>query len=518
MQLGPDKRSQVKYHFARYTRGNVLDVGHGADKAYPHFAAVRLATDEECEQRKIREIVTESLGLLPEVEDGKCDAIVAADCFHLLGEVSFGAAVTSWLRCIVDGGHLCIYEPDGEKVLVGDFVRAVETASEFYGVDVLRFEGWPAGGSFVILRKLGIEHAGILCKSYEENPPAKGRACVVRHGGIGDQLQAAYLLPGLKRAGFHVTMLTTPKGAEPIERDPNIDEWFMVDKGQVPVGELPWFWNVIANDYERFVNLNESVEGTFLAIPGRVQHTWPKALRDRLLGGNYAEHAAAIAQIPFVAEGQFYPDDAEVIRAETFLREIKDNMNKGLVIGQRSHPAYVVMWVLSGSSPHKFTPHQDVIVRELLARLKRAAIIFVGDDACRMLEAGWESEPRVYCRSGELSLRDTLALAQRVDCVVGPETGVLNAVCYEPNVKKVLMLSHSSPENLSKHWLNTTAIEGRSQCYPCHQLHYTAEFCPLDPESGAAMCQRSVAPETIYAAIDADYVGWVKVQSLRSAA
>lgn len=513
MQLGPDLRSRVKFEFVRYTRGDGLDVGHGANKSFPHAVAVRLPTDEECEARKIREIVTESLALLPEVDDGKCDFVIAADVARLLGEHTLAAALDNYLRVVRDGGHVCLYEPELEPRA---FIAAVDEVAKVRGIDVLRFEAWPHGGAFIVLQRTGAEP--MLARSFERKPAPEKRACVVRHGGIGDQLQAAFLLPALKRAGFHVTVLTTPQGRELIEHDPNVDEWFMVDRGQVPPSDLPWFWEVISQHYERFVNLNESVEGTFLAIPGRVQHQWPHALRHQMLNGNYAEHAAAIAQVPFVAEGQFYPTPQEVERAERFLSEINSDMNREAIIGHIGEPVFVILWALAGSSPHKATPHQDWIVNEVLNRLKRAVVIFVGDEVCKILEAGWEKEPRVYCRSGEMKIRDVLTLAQRVNCVVGPETGVLNAVCYEPKVHKVLMLSHSSRENLSKHWVNTASFAGESPCYPCHQLHYDARYCPRDEESHAALCQQGVPPQRLYAAIDAEYTAWVRIRMLRSAA
>ena len=61
---------------------------------------------------------------------------------------------------------------------------------------------------------------------------------------------------------------------------------------------------------------------------------------------------------------------------------------------------------------------------------RRCRIFLVGDEACRLLEQGWEKEPRVVCLSGQLGIRDTLALAQQVEVVIGCETGVLNAVAF----------------------------------------------------------------------------------------
>ena len=118
-----------------------------------------------------------------------------------------------------------------------------------------------------------------------------------------------------------------------------------------------------------------------------------------------------------------------------------------------------------------------------------------------MLELGWENEPRVKCLSGEIGIRETLALAQVADVVIGPETGVINAVAFEQN-RKVVLLSHSSVENLTKHWVNTVSVKPVDvACYPCHRLHFDRSFCPQDEETGAAVCQRSIHPAVVFEAI-----------------
>jgi hypothetical protein len=113
-----------------------------------------------------------------------------------------------------------------------------------------------------------------------------------------------------------------------------------------------------------------------------------------------------------------------------------------------------------------------------------------------------------------MSIRQSLTLAQQVPCVVGPETGVLNAVAFEPN-GKVIMLSHSSKENLTKHWSNTQTIEPENTaCYPCHRLHYGRDYCHEHAETGAALCQANITPERVFLAIKEFYADWRLQQSI----
>lgn len=500
-----NRQGRVKFEFVPYTRGHGIEVGHGPTKAFPHFLPVRMR-DEDC--GTLAAVRVGDLACLPDVKDGASDFVLAAGALGAGGR----PALLEWLRCLRVGGHLCIYEPDEEAAPTA---RLKDATMGDDPIDVLRLESWPWGGWLAVVRKKA-EPGRVM--SFAEPTPQRKTACVVRHGGFGDQLQAAAILPALKREGFHVTVMTTEAGQDILKEDPHVDAWFLLDKDQVPNHELSAFWSVQAMHFDRFINLNESVEGTLLAIPGRAQHAWPHALRAKMLDHNYAEFAAELAQVPFTPEGQFYPTQAEDDEAKARIEAVaRRAMNPGPLI-MATEPVYSILWALGGSSPHKWTPHQDEVIAAIMLRLKRAVVFMVGDVACKVLEVGWEKEPRVIPLSGEISIRQTLALARRVNAVIGPETGVLNAVAYEPDILKVVMLSHSSRENLTKHWLNTVSIEGKADCYPCHQIHHTSEFCPTDPASGAARCQAQVDSQVLYRPLDADYTAWARVQLLRGAA
>lgn len=496
-----NRQARVKFELVPYTRGYGIELGRGPSRAFPHFLPVRRRDDDIGAAAAVR---VDTLQAVPDIKDAACDFVVACGALEEGGS----AGIADWLRCLRVGGHLCVYEPD-EEAVPHERLRAIVPPDA--PLDVIRYESWPWGGWFAVMVK---QDTSGLRLSFQEPAPQLKRACVVRHGGVGDQLQAAYLLPALKREGYHVTFMTTPAGRDLLEHDPHIDAWFILDKDQVPIYELPQFWDVQAQHFDRWVNLNESVEGSLLAIPGRPAHTWPQALRHEMMNHNYAEFAAKLAQVPFTAEGQFYPTPEEDADASARIDAVRRALNPGPLI-LSTEPIYTIMWALGGSSVHKWTPHQDEVIASIMLRLKRAVVFLVGDDACRILEVGWEKEPRVITLSGELTVRQTLALARRMNAVIGPETGVLNAVAYEPNLK-VVMLSHSSRENLTKHWSNTVAVEGVSACWPCHQIHHTSEHCPTEPASGAALCQAQVQPANLYHPLDADYTAWARVQLLRA--
>jgi hypothetical protein len=98
-------------------------------------------------------------------------------------------------------------------------------------------------------------------------------------------------------------------------------------------------------------------------------------------------------------------------------------------------------------------------------------------------------------------IRKVMAFAQLADVVVGTETGVLNAVAFE-QMLKIVFLSHSSPENLTKHWVNTIEVQPTGlDCYPCHRIHAHWHFCTRDSVTMAAACQAVARPEMIAAAV-----------------
>lgn len=399
-----------------------------------------------------------------------------------------------------------------------DFVLLCEAPDQMTNATLLVREGGyicsVAGGELTVLRRTAdfVEPVDLAIPG-----PS---VCVVRYGGFGDMMQAASVFPALKREGFNVYVMTTPQGREVIEHDPHVDGFILQDTDQVPNDELTAFWDVQARRFDRFVNLSESVEGTLLAYPGRANHAWPDAVRRARMGRvNYLEFVAELAQTQFTAEGRFYPTQEEAAAVDRFLARIRARAAgvEGKTGPVHAPATFNVLWTLAGSSVHKMYPHQDTVIANLLRAIPELTVTLVGDQLCQILESGWEDNPRVNCLSGKIGIRETLTLAQRVDVVVGPETGVLNAVGFEPNAK-VCILSHSSAENLTKHWVNVEAIEPPTACFPCHRLHHDRRYCPEHEPTGASLCAWEVDPYRVFAAVARAYGDWKRLRELRAAA
>lgn len=509
---------KVKYEVVAYTRGKGVDLGCGPKKAFPHFIGVDSCKDTELFNIEIKpDVVCEDATRLDFIEDATLDFVFSS---HLLEHIEdTGKALTEWFRVLKVGGFMVLYLPHADLYpRIGQPGSNPDHKHDFLPQDVLNATG-EQGWDLIVqdVRDERMEYSFLLVLRKRDDgvqmtaiePRPEKSACVVRYGGFGDSIQASNILPELKRQGYHVTFMTTPGGQNILREDPHIDAWLVQDVDQVPNHELPYYWEAQARRFDKFIQLSESVEGTLLAFPGRANHMWPANLRRQEMGTkNYLEWTAQLAELPYTSEAKFYPSDLERAKAQTYLQELRRQLAGPLPIMAKLPRRFNILWALAGSSMHKFYPHQDIVIAHVLETMPEAVVIFSGDQACKILEGGWEDNPRVRCESGEMGIRDTLTLAQQVDCVVGPETGVLNAVGFEA-LAKVVMLSHSSRENLTKHWVNTTALTpAATPCYPCHRLHMGKEFCVEDPATGAAACQVDINPDRVYSAIAEAYLAW----------
>jgi len=504
---------KCRWDVVPYIRGKGIDIGCGPTKVMPHVIGIDSLKDVTLFGVEMKpDLVCEDATKLA-IPDADLDFVFSS---HLLEHIEdTTAALREWWRVLKVGGYLVLYlphrdlyprigQPGANPDHKHDFTNADidHEMREFASYSLLINEVRSEGTEYSFLQVYRKERAGVMNGiAYSAPKPAKS-ACVVRYaGGIGDMIQASGVLPELKRQGFHVTVMTTPRGQDLLREDPHIDDWVIQDNDQVPNHCLPDYWAVWEKKFDRFINLCESVEGTLLAIPGRSAHKWPDNLRRSMLNQNYGEFVARIADVPYKSEAQFYPTHEEEIDAGRYVHNLR-----------WGKPAFAILWALAGSSLHKAYPHMDDVIANVLAAMPEAVVIFTGDELCQILEAGWDGNARVKARSGKTTIRQDLALAQRMHCVVGPETGVLNSVAFEP-MAKVVMLSHSSHENLTKHWINTTALTAQgAPCYPCHRLHYGWEYCHEDKDTGTALCQVTISPRMAFDAISQAYRQWKESQ------
>lgn len=489
---------KIKWELVPYTRGRGLDLGCGPRKTFPHFIGVDSCADTQLFGIPIKpDVKVDTCERLWLFADASMDFVFSS---HLLEHIKdHRSALKEWWRVIKQGGHLCLYlphkklypnvgEPGANPDHKHDFLPEdiVQVMKGLGGWELLRNEDRNDGQEYSFFQVYKKRSDAKQLYPCNDPKPAK-RAAVVRYGAFGDLIQASSVFPGLKEQGFHVTVYTTPRGADVIRHDPHVDALYVQDNDQVENHELGDFWANEAKKYDRWVNLSESVEGTWLTLPDRMADKWPKSVRDKYLNVNYLEFAHDLAQVPLPIRPKFYP----TVEERKWAREERKKMGG----------AELIMYCLAGSSVHKTWPHMDGLLARLLLDRPDCRIATVGDDMAAMLENGWENEPRVIRKAGAYSIRQTMALLDECSMVIGPETGVMNAAAMLP-IRKILFLSHSSEENLTKGWVNTSALSpDNTGCFPCHRMHYGWETCNRH-ESGTALCAWNISLDKAWSVID----------------
>lgn len=501
-----NEAAKIRWELVPYTRGYGYDLGCGSFKAFPHFVGVDNGADEALFGMQVRsDLRINSCEKLDKFASHSADFVFSS---HLLEHIQdYKSALKEWWRVIKIGGYLCLYLPHKDfypnvgteganpdhkhDFLPSDIVKAMYDVTD--GWDLVENQERNDGTEysfFQVYRKLSQK---VHRKSCEEPKPEKTCA-IVRYGAFGDLLMASSILPQLKEQGYHITLYSVPRGYEVVKHDPHIDHVILQDHNQVPNAALGDFFAHIEKKYDRFINLCESVEGTFLAMPDRAIAKMPQAARHKLMDFNYVEFTHTLAGLPYKPAVKFYATDDEKAWARRQRQKIGGD--------------FVVMLSLAGSSIHKAWPHIDAVFARLLVTLPEVRIILVGDATCQMLEAGWENESRVIRRSGVWSIRESLSFLEQCDMVIGPETGVLNAASFMP-MPKIVTLSHSSNVNLTRDWVNTVALEPQNTpCFPCHRMIYGFEHChegfiDIDgtPTRVGSLCQVNISPDQMWDAI-----------------
>lgn len=502
-----DESAKIRWELIPYMHGRALDLGCGPYKVFPHFIGVdnghhwgHLGTD----------VPVDDAAKLDLFADASCDLAYSS---HLLEHFKYEdvpAVLREWMRVVKPGGHLILYVPDEAQypkcgtefanpdhkwdVNYDKVITAMERVAG--GWDLIDYQVRSERDEYSLFFVFKKTEGRLHEFGWRKPKPAK-TAAVVRYGAQGDMIQMSSVLPWLKEQGYHVTLYCQAgPGLEVIKHDPHVDRFIVQGKDEVPNQFLGEFWTETRKKYDKWINLSESVECTLLASPGRSNFEWPNSARAALLDRNYLEWTHTLAEVPPPYRPKFYSTPTEREKARWTAQKW----------GRRN-----VLWSLAGSSGHKVWPHLDMMVARIMTDYPDTHVVLVGDDACRLLETGWEAEPRVHCQSGKWTIRQSMAFAEVADLIIGTETGLLNAA-GSMDTPKIITLSHSSPEMLTKHWKNTISLQqpkgvGCAKS-PCRQLHGGNDTsawldCPKHEETGTALCQYHIGPEQMWTAIQA---------------
>lgn len=338
-----------------------------------------------------------------------------------------------------------------------------------------------------------------------------GWAGIARLGGIGDNLIAASVLRPLRSAGYRIDVITQMPQGVVFENNPFVDKLSMKGPKDLPGNQAEWlaWFRSRGNEYDVFANLSHSCEVSLAMLPSQTQSQWPSSTRRKYYGHNYLEFVHDVVGVPYEFGPLFFPTDEERDQAIVTKRKI----GSGPVIG----------WPISGSRVDKLYPKAPTTIARLIKELGAQVILFGAPNNIDFPRAKQTQEYVIHQNGDDRGLhlamspdeknptwpiRRVLSQLHECDLVIGPDTGQMWAVAFEP-MPKIMLHSHASIENICKHWIRTTSLHADRAavpCWPCHMLHDSADSCldeqrrhgmtPDADEKGAA-CIQTISVEAI---------------------
>jgi ADP-heptose:LPS heptosyltransferase len=335
----------------------------------------------------------------------------------------------------------------------------------------------------------------------------KGKWClVVRLGGIGDHLIVSSVLPRLKAEGWMIAYMSQKPTNIVVHGNPHIDRHIEIENG-IPAEDFVKFFEMQKKSYDRVLNFSETIEKALLLRNDQLAFYWePETIRD-YCGVNYLEQTHRFARVDQVYRPEFFPTQEESDEIDSYIEGWG-----GKVVGVQ----------VAGSNFDKMNPHLPEIVTKILLAVPDAKVMLLGGASKRdttLMEGvietvrHWTASLMRVKNASQKPIRWALTFAKKCDLLIGPDSGLMWAGSFEP-VPKIVMLSHASPENITKHWVNTTTFHADQSvgCWPCHKLHHGPDTCTLDTRTKSALCMASINPDAVVAAAIKHLKGVTDVQ------
>lgn len=326
------------------------------------------------------------------------------------------------------------------------------------------------------------------------------RILVVRIGAYGDAIVTTPLVRYLAEKGHEVVFLGSEQSEEVYRHNPRLAEFVHHERDSIQNDKLGEYFADVAVKHgcERVIDLCESIEVRLAIARDYPMWNWPKAERAAYANINYYEYAFAMAATQHLDLFDNFPAEERNLIPEMFFSQ--DEEDWAMEERKKNVGRTVVMWGLSGSGRQKTYPYVPYIVADMVRRDKHLKVVLVGGQTCQILEAGFPQSPQIVRRSGDYAFRQSALLAKYVSLVVSPDTGFLHAAgCWE--TPKIGLLTHTSRENITKHFKNDFSIESKAPCAPCFRLIQNAGVeCPLEPATTATLCmgKEAMEPERVF--------------------
>jgi ADP-heptose:LPS heptosyltransferase/predicted SAM-dependent methyltransferase len=485
-----NESAKIRFEVLPYVRGRGLDLGCGPWKAYPHMVGV----DTMAYGGGSGPNICLDVAKLDLFADATMDFVYSS---HTLEDLKDTVAVLrEWWRVVKVGGYLLLYLPHKDyypnigqpganpahqhDFLPDDVIAAMREAASDW--DLIENQERNGGNEYSFLQVFRRTEAGSGWRESWLDPKPAKTAAVLRYGAYGDALWASSILPQIKAEGYHITVYTQEAGEEILRHDPHVDRIIVHSEYLTQPSDLVPFWAIEKHKYDLWINLVHSVEARLLPAPHDVAFHWPDDLRRRLMSDNYLQTVHEFAGLPYVPAQKFYPTEDEKSWAKEQLAQ---------------YHGPVVVLNPQGSTWPKWWPYTEPFARMLAERGIHCVVVgdYRGDPPILPERFG-------HFIGRDWTIRQAMTFAALADIVVGEESALVNAVAFEAPLK-IVLLSHSTPGNLTRDWPNTLSVEPQGlPCYPCHRIHGTEQFCTYEKNTQSAGCQAMAVPSEIIKLVD----------------
>jgi ADP-heptose:LPS heptosyltransferase len=344
--------------------------------------------------------------------------------------------------------------------------------------------------------------------------PDKPWALVCRFGGVGDNCVVASALPLLAEE-YNVEVIAAAPHHVVFENNPSIAKLSII---QHPIpGDLAEWWRVRRHGYAHTVHLSHSMEAFQAFQPHQTYFELPDEARRWICRYSYLEVAHAFTCVrPEFGHSLFFPTEAE--------RDDAQAMRQKFGRGKK-----IIGWHVSGTRVDKVYPHSGLLISRLIRELDATVFLMGGPTDRELAQAiadhvkrqngdidgvqiaipgkhdlimqqdGRLIEPKINPKF-EWGIRRQCTMAQSVDLLIAPDSGLAWAASMEP-VPKILLHSHASPTNITKYWRNTVSMippdQDKVPCWPCHKLLPSINECSTPVDGTYAGCISSIPVESI---------------------
>lgn len=306
---------------------------------------------------------------------------------------------------------------------------------------------------------------------------------IYREGAYGDHIHMSNVLTAFHKDGWEITFCHNFKGTQIHAYNPRITHHEYFESSgpeftQERAKEQGERLKRAKEEFDRVVILQRSLENALIAPEHSPEYFWPLKKR-RAKNTNICYYDQSMIWSGFTGE-KYMGWKGEVYFTQAEHEKVKQWFKNNSIENK-----HIILWAMRGSMYQKAVyPLAKDLCNAWLKQHKNSVIITTGDKFCQQWE--WENA-RVLHRSGRMPFRQALHIANYVDMVVTPETGLgIGAGAF--GTPKIMLLTAASLKNIVGNDINDYSLQSDAWCSPCTRAIYNTENCDLNPDTGLPIC------------------------------